>query len=377
VLRIVHLARRFHPLLGGTERYALDLARRQAADGHRVEVVTLDRDIMSSGGVRLPRRDVVDGVHVERLPGWGGPRWAITARPDTLIARVARADVVHLHDLRFHYGLAHLATAARRHRLLIHTHGLFFHTADLARLKVLALRSFYGPIARIGGSVIIADSRTDRDRLIDAVPSLADAVRVIPNAIDLRAARAVERRPEEGALLAFGRLTQSKGLREAIAALALLADRDWRLILAGPEERNEAGILAERAAEMGIADRLTFLGRVDEPALGDLLATASIALFPSRGEGFGLALVEALAAGVPVVTNDIAAHREVLGAELESCLVDFGQPAVAAAGIARLLDDPAERDRLAAAGRDRSRAFDIDRLWLDLQALYPSPEAGR
>ena len=67
----------------------------------------------------------------------------------------------------------------------------------------------------------------------------------------------------------------------------------------------------------------------------------------------------------------------MLGSELEGCLVDFRQPAAAAAAIARLLDDPTERDRLAAVGRDRSRAFDIDRLWSDLQALYPSPVAGR
>lgn len=377
MLRIVHLARRFHPLVGGTERYALDLARRQAADGHRVDVVTLDRDAMSSSDVRLPRREVLDGIHIERLPGWGGPRWAMTARPDRLVARVASSDVVHLHDLRFHYTLAHLATAARRRRLLVHTHGLFFHTTDFARLKGLALRWFYGPVARVGGSVVVADSQIDRDRLLAVVPWLADIVHVIPNAIDLRAARAVQRRPEEGVLLAFGRLTESKGLREALTALAQLADRDWRLVLAGQEERKEAGVLAERAAQLGIADRLTFLGRVDDQGLGELLAKASIALFPSRGEGFGLALAEALAAGVPVVANDIPAHREVLGVELERCLVDFGQPATAAARIMRLLDDPDARDRLAAAGRIRSRAFDIDRLWSDLQALYPSPAAAR
>lgn len=377
MLRIVHLIRRFHPLVGGTERYALDLARRQVADGHLVEVVTLRRDVISKSSAQLPGVEVFDGIHIERLPGLGGPRWAMTSRPDQLLARVARADVVHLHDLRFHYLLAHLGTAARRHRLIVHTHGLFFHTPDLARTKRLALRAFYGPIALIGGSVFVADSHIDRDQLIAAVPSLAPVVQVVPNAIDLRVARAIRRAPERGLLLSFGRLTESKGLREAITALAELADEDWHLVVAGPDERDEARILAGLASGMGIAERVTFLGQVDEARLSELLGTASIALFPSRGEGFGLALVEALAAGLPVVANDIPAHREVLGEDLTACLVNFGQPETAAARIANLLDDPGERARLGAAGQVRSKLFDIDRLWSDLQQLYPSTPFAR
>jgi glycosyltransferase involved in cell wall biosynthesis len=96
-----------------------------------------------------------------------------------------------------------------------------------------------------------------------------------------------------------------------------------------------------------------------------------VAAFPSRGEGFGLALLEAMAAGVPVVASAIPAHRELLGPGLEDRLIDFGRPDAAAAAIqALLVQSAAEQTQLSDRLRARARDYDMPRLVAQIEALY-------
>lgn len=117
--------------------------------------------------------------------------------------------------------------------------------------------------------------------------------------------------PEGRILLNVGRLTAQKNQDVLIAALPRLPDA--RLVIAGdgPKRREFAAL----AAKLGVADRVHMLGDVARSDVADLLHAADLFVFPSTWETFGLAAVEALMAGVPIIASDLAVLREVLSAE--------------------------------------------------------------
>ena len=135
-----------------------------------------------------------------------------------------------------------------------------------------------------------------------------------------------------GFVLAVGAV----GLRKGYDVLleSMLALPGVRLVVAGPDGHGAAEV-HRQAAALGLGDRVSFLGRVGDGELAALYRDADVLAFPSRAEGFGLPLVEAMAAGLPVVASDLPVVREVTdGAAL---LVPVDDPAALAAGVAEVL----------------------------------------
>jgi alpha-1,3-mannosyltransferase len=369
--RILHVTRRSFPLPGGIERYVLGLAIAQAKAGHRVSIMTLDIDVLRVRPGRLPASELVEGVRVIRLRGVGAQRFAATIRPDKVVRAVADSDVVHLHDLRFMTGTVAMTAALAKRPLVFHTHGLLYHTPFATRLKHLLMRWYYGPLLRVAGAWAVASSEPDRDMLLADVPELRGRTVTFENALDLAPLSNVTRNPDAGLVVVTGRVAHHKGIDDLLAALALIPDIPWRLEVAGTEDRGERHRLDALVARLGIGGRVRFAGEYTDAEHLDRLSRASAAAFPSRAEGFGLALLEALAAGVPVVARDQPAHRDVLGPDLEGHLVDFDDHAAAAAALQEALAlSPEDAAVLGQQERDRASIFDLPRLVDELDRLY-------
>jgi glycosyltransferase involved in cell wall biosynthesis len=150
-----------------------------------------------------------------------------------------------------------------------------------------------------------------------------------------------------------GRLVEPKGVHVLLRALAGLRG-DWRAVIAGEGEQRPA--LAALAADLGLAERVCFAGRVAGDAVPDfyrgldVLAVPSLTT-PTWKEQFGRVIIEAMACQVAVVGSDSGEIPHVIGDG--GLVTPEGDPAALAAALQRLLDDPAERARLAAAGRAR------------------------
>lgn len=196
----------------------------------------------------------------------------------------------------------------------------------------------------------------------------SDRLSILPNGIDLSRVHVRGGRPfhAEPELLMVGRLETQKGHATVIEALAGVST-PWHLNIVGSGAL--ARTLKEQVERLGIASRVQFLGeRKDVPAL---MAQADVFLFPSRWEGMGLALVEAMTAGVPVLASDLPVIREC-GLSRESLIAAEDVSAWREA-IAATLTRPApalERaDRLAASARKR---YDIEAMVDRYAALYRS-----
>ena len=217
-----------------------------------------------------------------------------------------------------------------------------------------------------------------------AVARGADPARVrrIYNGVHLRAlasdARARARRelgiaPHECGVVLVGRLVARKGQRDAIRAFAepALASSAARLYLIGgaaPSEPGHDDGLRALVAELGLRERVTFVGeRDDAPAL---VAGMDLAVVPSLREAFGRVVIEALHAGVPVVAYDDGALPELVRDGIDGRVVPTGDIPALASAIAALVEDASLRARLAAGARVRAQAFSHQRFVVECSALY-------
>ncbi|MBI3749975.1 MAG: glycosyltransferase family 4 protein [Chloroflexi bacterium] len=370
-MRVVHITRRFVPMVGGIERYVQSVATGQARLGHEVTVVTIDRDVIGDIPGRLPRLEMIDGVRVVRIPGVGNRRFAVGLRPDIVIRELRRADVVHHHDLRFMTGVVTLAARALGRPLLLHTHGLLFHTMWAFWVKKLTVRLYFGPLLRLTRARVVASSQPDRDLLLGLAPYLETLTMTFENATVLAPLLALSRDAQPGLVVTPGRVARHKGLEDLVRALGELSATPWRLEISGSEDREERRRLEAIVSSLGLRDRVRFMGGYSDEEHREQLSRAALCVFPSEHEGFGLAMLEAMAAGVPLLARDIPAHRSVLGADLTDRLVRIGRPADLAKAIEHELS--ATPEAIQAVGqrlRERAAAFDISRLLDQIERLY-------
>jgi glycosyltransferase involved in cell wall biosynthesis len=194
------------------------------------------------------------------------------------------------------------------------------------------------------------------------VPKSNARVEVVYAPIDAGLARVEHTGASNGraVIIQVSRMEPLKGHRVLLDALAHLRDRTgWTCRLAGGAQRaHEADYLASlraHAASLGIADRVEFLGERSD--IQGLLADADIYCQPNiEPEAFGISLIEALAAGLPVVTSSLGGAKEIVD---ETCgvLVAPRDSKGLASELSALLDDPARRERLGARGPARARAL--------------------
>ncbi len=160
-------------------------------------------------------------------------------------------------------------------------------------------------------------------------------------------------------VLAIGTLEPRKGIDVLLDALASPGGPDVSLVLVG--QRGWGGVDPEVAARRaGLAPgRLRVLGRITDAELAVVLHRAAVLAAPSRAEGFGLPVLEAMAAGVPVVHSDVAALVEVAGGA--GVTVARNHPAGLAAALRAVLADPGRAEAMIAAGHQRARQFSWER----------------
>jgi glycosyltransferase involved in cell wall biosynthesis len=201
--------------------------------------------------------------------------------------------------------------------------------------------------------LVACPSRTVRDELVRHGFD-PDRIRVVPWGVDPVAVPTERRRATlaryglpDRFVLAVATLEPRKNLRRLVAAMERLDD-PLPLVVAGAE--GWGGVAAELGGDHD--DRLVFLGHVATDDLAVLVDAATVLAYPSEAEGFGLPVLEAMAAGTPVVTSRGTATEEVAGGA--AVLVDPFDIDAIAAGITAALGD---LDRLAAAGRSRAATF--------------------
>jgi glycosyltransferase involved in cell wall biosynthesis len=210
-------------------------------------------------------------------------------------------------------------------------------------------RTFVPRSARRADRVLAVSEQTKRD-LVERYRIAREKIVVTPNGVDpiFTPEGAAPERPPYA--LFVGGIQPRKDPLAAIEALALM-NGDLDLVLVGAEKRGGPEV-RETLRRLGLEQRVELTGHVEHEELAGLYRGAACLVFPSRYEGFGLPVLEAMASGTPVVAANTGALPEVAGDA--AVLVEPGNAEALADGVRRALS---ERDRLVAAGLERARSF--------------------
>ena len=220
-------------------------------------------------------------------------------------------------------------------------------------------RATIGPALRRAGALICVSEATRRD-LVARHPEVAGRAHVVPEAADARfSARVEPARLDKPYVLAAGTLEPRKNLVRLIEAWAALPEQVRSrhvLALVGPTGWDVDATLAAARAH---SDEVRLLGYVDDDELVALYAGAAAFAYPSLYEGFGLPVLEAMAAGAPVVTSTASSLPEVAGDA--ALLVDPYDVRALRDALVAVLTDEGRAAALRAAGRERAAAFSWER----------------
>ncbi|BES69522.1 glycosyltransferase family 4 protein [Marinobacter nanhaiticus D15-8W] len=353
MVNVTHVVRQYLPSIGGMEDVVRNIAVNQLAQtGVQPRVITLDR-LFRQGENALPKEEEIDGIQVTRLPYFGSTRYPVCPR---ILQEIRKADAVHVHGVDFFYDFLAATKWIHRRPLLLSTHGGFFHTDFASRLKQL----WFQTITRASSTAyerIIATSENDGQMFRQVVtPS---RLKVIENGVDT-AKYAQSASPDlRKTLIYFGRWSSNKGLMESLDFVQALNERDpgWTLIVAGREYDYSIQALQKAAAERGQADAVRIEPNPTNERLRALIGEASYFLCLSRHEGFGLAAIEAMSAGLTPVLNGIPPFQRLVDESHIGLIVERSRPGDGARNLLELHDQgqaaAAERRRHAMAFADR------------------------
>jgi glycosyltransferase-like protein len=367
--------------------HALEVSEALSRRGHRVELFALGRP-----GERFFREPAVP-AHVVRHEPPDAPFdervWAMLATyRDGLAGPLADGgfDVIHAQDCLS----ANAALELRELGVVPHVIRTVHHVDDFNSPSLVECqeRSIAGPDA------LLCVSDPWIARLAEEFGVRAGRV---SNGVDARRFRpprhAAERRGERRALgidgrlavLTVGGIEPRKGsltLLEGFARLRELApDLDPLLIVAGGatlfDYREELARFEARAGELGVGAEVRRLGNLADTELERLYRAADLFAFPSLKEGFGLAALEALASGLPVVASDLEVFRSFLVQDRTALLAPVGDSEALAAALARLAREPGTRERLRGSARRVVAAHTWDASAADHERAYRAFLASR
>jgi phosphatidylinositol alpha-mannosyltransferase len=352
-----------YPVPGGVNEHVRYLYENLRLHGHDVRIIS-----SSHGLQRASEGDVIRLGKGFSMPT-NGSVGTITVSPryvglvDDMLER-ERFDVLHFHEPFVPF--LSLILLRRSRSVNIAT----FHAyAGFSPAYEFGARVMQGHAARLHGRIAVsAAARHFIDRFFPG------DYKIIPNGVDVdRYRRAVPlARWQDGTrnLLFVGRHEPRKGLLDLLKAYRILRKTgcQCRLLVvgSGPQERE-----ARRYVMTRRLSGVEFLGRVTDGEKAQLFKSADVFVAPATGrESFGIVLLEAMAAGAPIVASDIHGYKGVVKRGEQGLLVPPGEPRELATAIGRLLADDRLRAEMSASGMARAEAFGWERVTDRVEAYY-------
>jgi glycosyltransferase involved in cell wall biosynthesis len=349
--------------IGGGEKHLADLANALVQRGHAVFAALSPASPVRALLSSLPPENILELSMRNSLN-------LATAMKLSRFVRANDIEIVHAHVAR-DYPLAALTTGRSSARLVLTRHVLF----PLHRIHKLTLRR----TARV-----IAVSQAVAESLHSQSVFDEKKIVTIHNGIDFSDFANVDARgasPHKLRIGTVGHLAPIKGQEDFVRAAALVIQNhpDTEFIIAGEDKspaRENRIDLEKLILELGLKEKVKLAGWVDDmPAF---LANLDLFVSAARAEPFGLAIVEAMAAGVPVVATASEGAREIIDDNKSGRLVSIGDVASLAAAIDQLMNDETERHRLAqnaqAVARER---FSLERMVEGVEGVYKATKVQK
>ncbi len=382
-MKILHVIANLAPRYGGPAKACVAMAQAVARLGHQVSIYTTNQDGPGELAAPLDRPVRQEGVEIHYFPiqppRFWGTSWPLAR---SLVRSLGDFDLCHIHSLYLFHDLV-AGHYCRKYGVpyLVRPHGtLDPYLYQRHRWRKTIMEAWFEQ-RNIRRAAAVHFTSEEEMRL--AGPYIGDTAGVVvPLGVDLREfqnlpapGRLRERFPEIGSrqiILFLGRINFKKGLDLLVQALAQVVRRrrDVHLVVAGPDNDGWGVRVRDWLQAAGLAAHATFTGMLLGEEKLAALRDARIFVLPSYSENFGLAVVEAMACGLPVVISDqVNIWREVEAAG--AGLVGPCEATRLAAHLERLLADPGLGAEMGRRGKELvARRFQWDGIALALQDLY-------
>jgi len=364
-MRILHVVRQFSPGIGGLEDYVFNLSKQQCRTGHDVKIITLDR-LFTDRNHRLPARESNGACDIVRIGYSGSRRYPLAP---AVLSHFRDCDVIHIHGIDFFFDFAAWTRFLHRRPMVASTHGGFFHTPYLARAKKMFFNTITRTSARAYGA-ILASSIADQ-KLFEAIAPRR--VCLIENGVDTSKFADTGSREFSKHMVTVGRFASHKRLDRALALLAALrrTDPGWTLTIIGTPADLDCDQLYQDAKALDLIRSVTIVQKPSDQEIAEIFGTASFFISASDYEGFGIAAVEGLSAGLIPVLNDIPAFCALRDRSGIGIVADFAKPdEVATRLLAAVPELTAGYQALRAAAQIAASGYAWPAVARDIQSVY-------
>lgn len=362
-IKVAHVVRQYHPSIGGMEDVVQNLVRHQLARRHQLPVVVTLNRLFRNNSETLARHESIEGVEVIRLPFRGSSRYPICP---SVLEHVRDADIIHVHGIDFFYDFLAATRFIHGRPMVVSTHGGFFHTRFASRLKA----AYFNTGTRLSALAyerVIATSNNDGE-IFNAIVRPPKKV-VIENGVNVESFADKAAQTLTPALIYFGRWSENKGILESIDFFRRLHARrpEWQLIIAGREYDHTETQLRSLLASLQLTDSVRIVPSPTKQELASLIGQASYFICQSRHEGFGIAPIEAMSAGLTPVLSNIPPFKSLIE---QAGVGVLRSPDEIDDGIERLLRIHEEGEPGYVARRGRVRAFAARYDWKSIADRY-------
>jgi len=353
-MRILILNSEYPPIGGGAGNASANLARCLADMGHEVSVVT-------SRFGDMPHREQKGTLTVIRIPALRRRQDRSGALEQIIFILSASFSTISLvRQFKPNATLAFFGVPSGAVALFLKVIQKIPYVVSLRGGDVPGFRPYdfgtyhklIAPLLRIiwkNASAIVANSNGLRDLVLKFDSRFE--IPIIPNGVDLELYKTDVHEDVSPHLFSVGRIVHQKGLDLAMRALSGLKDMDWEWRIAGDGPQME--FLKLLAQELGIHDRVHFLGWQSREQLIEQYRWSNLFLFPSRHEGMPNAVLEAMASGLPVVASRIAGSEELVVDGETGLLFPSEDVDILRSALRKLLTDASARKKMGIASRRR------------------------
>lgn len=361
--RILFCTWQYHPVrAGGAEQQARLQAEELVRRGHDVVVLCPSAPGVAPGAI--------NGVAVVRLRRARGQRLGrftyLLHLAGWVFLRGPRFEIVHVHMANLQADVVVLASRMRRVRVHVKVANSGIHGETRRLAQVAKLTRWYGLRHADAIQALSEESATEVERIgvsLDRVVRIPNGVRLPTLPRERHAAkRALGLHEETGVVLYAGRFARYKGLADLLEAWRIVRTQGWQLVLVGENASDDP--FGE------IPDQRGVLVRPWASSVQQYLDAADVFVLPSHSEGMSNALLEAMASGLAVVSSDTGAAREMIEDGRSGLIHATGAVDELAACLQRVISDDELRALLAAGARERAKAFSVESVVDQLEAVY-------
>ena len=318
-MKILFVLNHFFPCIGGIERISFDLAEALSKKELQVSVACLNK--CSKGGESLREYEEINGIKINRLPFINLKYYLIPKNLLKLLKLVEQNDIIHIHGFSFMTDFLLLTKPFHKRKIIISTHGGFFHTQNLLFFKKIYFNLIL-PVLLTQAHKVLAVSRQDYV-LFKNILSL-DKIKLLENTINEEKFSKFSGKKEKNTFLFTGRLSENKRIDLLLKSFVQTTKRIHaaKLFIVGPDWNNNLSKLKVLSLKLGVQENVFFEGSKSEEELLKYYGKSEFFISASDYEGFGLSVLEAVACQCIPILNKISAFRDLI-MRGEGVLVDF------------------------------------------------------